>query len=163
MMRTIRLADFSRLVLLATLALAVFVTPAAAQNSVAIVVRPDVPATDLTVRELRALLLGNRQFWNSSLRVTLLAQAPGAHEREVMLKTVYLMSEAQFQQYWIAKVFRADATSGPRTVYSNDMVAELAISIPGAIGFVDSSQIPPGLKVLKINGLLPGDKGYPLR
>jgi len=133
------------------------------QTNIAVVVRPDVPVNDLTFAELRTLLLGNRQFWSSNLRVTLLAESPGAREHDVVLKTVYLMSEAQFQQYWIAKVFRAEATSGPRIVYSKDMAAELALAIPGAIAFLDASQIPAGLKVLKINGLLPGDKGYPLR
>jgi hypothetical protein len=42
------------------------------------------------------------------------------------------------------------------------MAAELTLAIPGAIAFLDASQIPSGLKVLKINGLLPGEKGYPL-
>ena len=136
---------------------------AVAQANIAVVVRPDVPVNDLSFAELRTILLGNRQFWSSNLKVTLLARAPGAREREVVLKTVYLMSEAQFQQYWIAKVFRAEATSGPRIVYSNEMAAELALAIPGAIAFLDASQIPTGLKVLKINGLLPGERGYPLR
>lgn len=80
----------------------------------------------------------------------------------MVLRSIYQMSEAQFRQYWIAKVFRAEAQSGPRIVYSNDMATELASSIPGAVAFVDASQIPKGLKVLKINGLLPGQKGYPL-
>ena len=132
------------------------------QANIAVVVRPDVPVNGLTFAELRTLLLGNRQFWSSNLRVTLLTRAPGAREHEVVLKTVYLMSEAQFQQYWIAKVFREEATSGPRIVYSHEMAVALALAIPGAIAFLDASQIPPGLKVLKINGLLPGEKGYPL-
>ncbi len=136
---------------------------AAAENDIAIVVRPDVPIANLPFAELRKLLLGDRQFWSSNLRVTLLVRAPGAREREVVLKTIYQMSEAQFRQYWIAKVFRAEAASGPRIVYSNEMAAELALAIPGAVAFVEASQVPKGLKVLKINGTLPGDKAYPLR
>ncbi len=136
---------------------------AGAENDIAIVVRQDVPVDNLTFAELRRLMLGDRQFWTSNLRVTLLVRAPGAREREVVLKTIYQMSEAQFRQYWIAKVFRAEAASGPRIVYSNEMAAELASAMPGAVAFVEAPQIPKGLKVLKINGLLPGDKGYPLR
>src|SRR5215831_2224351 len=83
-----------------------------APSDVAIVVRPDVPVENLSFAELRKLLLGDRQFWTSNLRVTLLVRAPGAHEREVVLKTIYQMSEAQFRQYWIAKVFRAEAAAG---------------------------------------------------
>jgi len=138
-------------------------TAAAPGDDVAIVVRQDVPVENLTFAELRRVLLGDRQFWTSNLRVTLLVRAPGAHEREVVLKTIYQMSEAQFRQYWIAKVFRAEAASGPKIVYSNEMAEELTAALPGAVAFVDSPQVPKGLKIVKINGLLPGDKGYPLR
>jgi len=138
-------------------------TAAGADHDIAIVVRPDVPIENLTFAELRRVMLGDRQFWTSNLRVTLLVRAPGAREREVVLKAVYQMSEAQFRQYWIAKVFRAEAASGPRIVYSNEMATDLAAAMPGAVAFVESPQVPKGLKVLKINGLLPGDKGYPLR
>ena len=132
-------------------------------SDIAIVVRPDVPVDNLSFADLRRVMLGDRQFWTSNLRVTLLVRAPGARERDVVLKTIYQMSEAQFRQYWIAKVFRAEASSGPRIVYSNEMATEMTTAIPGAIAFVEAGQVPKGLKVLKINGLLPGDKAYPLR
>ena len=135
---------------------------AADSNAVAIVVRPDVPVDNLSFAELRRLMLGDRQFWSSNLKVTLLVRAPGAREREVVLKTIYQMSEAQFRQYWIAKVFRDEASSAPRIVYSNEMATELVMQMPGAVAIVDAAQIPKGLKVLKINGLLPGQPGYPL-
>ena len=101
----------------------------AADADIAIVVRPDVPVDNLSFAELRRLMLGDRQFWASNLKVTLLVRAPGAREREVVLKIIYQMSEAQFRQYWIAKVFRAEAASGPRIVYSNETAAELAAAI----------------------------------
>jgi hypothetical protein len=131
-------------------------------GTVAIVVRPDLPVDNLPFAELRRVMLGDRQFWSSNLKVTLLVRAPGARERDVVLKTIYQMSEAQFRQYWIAKVFRAEAASAPRIVYSNEMATEMVGQIPGSVAFVDASQVPPGVKVLKINGLLPGQPGYPL-
>jgi hypothetical protein len=132
-------------------------------GDIAVVVRPDTPAESVSFNEIRKLLLGERQFWNSSLRVTLLIRAPAAHERDVVLKTIYHMSEMQFRQYWISKVFRAEATSGPKIVYSNEMATELVAAIPGSVAFVDASQVPKGLKVLKIDGKMPGDKDYPLK
>lgn len=162
-MRTTRFQLTRRSILLATAALFRRPLPAAVSGDVAIVVRPDVPVDNMTFAELRKLLLGDRQFWSSNLRVTLLVRAPGAHEREVVLKTIYQMSEAQFRQYWIAKVFRAEAAAGPRVVYSNEMAAELTSAVPGAVAFVEATQVPKGLKVVKINGKLPGDREYPLR
>jgi hypothetical protein len=151
------------MILVAALCYGFSPTAAGADNDIAIVVRPDVPVENLTFAELRRLMLGDRQFWTSNLRVTLLVRAPGTREREVVLRTIYQMSEAQFRQYWIAKVFRAEVASGPRIVYSNEMATELAAAMPGAVAFVEAPQVPKGLKVLKINGTLPGDKAYPLR
>ena len=136
---------------------------AGAGGDVAVVVRPDTPADDLSLCEIRKVLLGERQFWTSGLRVTLLIQAPTAREREVVLKTVYHMSEAEFKQYWIAKVFRAEATNSPKIVLSNEQALELLNIVPGSVAFVDSTAVPKGVKVLKIDGKLPGEKGYPLR
>lgn len=145
---------------LAALCLVASAAPAA---DVAVVVHPNVPVDDLSLAQVRKILLGDQQFWNPQLRVTLLIRAPVAKERDVVLKTIYQMSEAQFRQYWISKVFRAEASSGPKIVYSNEMAAELASNIPGSIAFVDAAQVPKGLKVLRINSFLPGEKGYPLR
>jgi hypothetical protein len=154
----------------AVLAAALFLAPPAAAvaqetkgGDVAVVVRPDVPVDNLTFKEVRELLLGDRQFWNGTLRVYLLMRAPAARERDVMLKTVYRMSEAEFRRYWIERVFRAEAQSGPRIVYSNETATELVAALPGAVAFVDATQVPKGLKVLRIDGRLPGEKGYPLR
>jgi len=135
----------------------------AASTDLAIVVRPDVAIDTMSFGDVRKLFLGDRQFWNSDLRVTLLVRAPVARERDVVLRTIYQMNEAQFRQYWISKIFRADAVSGPKVVYSTEMALELVGAIRGAVAFVTADQAPKGLKVLKIDGRMPGEKGYPLR
>jgi len=130
---------------------------------VAVVVHPDTPVTNLTLAEARKVFLGNRQYWSTNIPVVLLIRAPVARERNVVLKTIYQMSESQFKQYWIAKIFRAEAASAPKVVYSNDMANELVTAIPGAIAFIDARDVRSGAKVLRVNGYLPGEPGYPLR
>jgi len=132
-------------------------------TDIAIVVHPNVQVDNITFADLRKLLLGERQFWDKGggLRVTLLMRAPAAREREVLLQKIYKMSEAQFKQYWVGKIFRAEAAAGPKIVYSNEMATELVTALPGSIAFVEASQVK-NMKVLKIDGLLPGQKGYPL-
>jgi hypothetical protein len=154
-----------RTFLIAGLCMALFSDAGAivSAEDIAVVVHPDVSANNLSFVEVRNLLLGDRQFWSTNLRVTLLMRAPGARERDVVLKTIYQMTEAQFRQYWIAKVFRGEVTAGPRIVYSNEMATELVGVIPGAIAFVDATQVPKQLKVLKVDGYLPGEEKYPLR
>jgi hypothetical protein len=129
---------------------------------IAVVANKDVPVDNLSFSELRKILLGDRQFWSSSIRVTLLIHAPVARERDVVLKNVLEMSEAQFRQYWIGKVFRAESSVAPKTVDTNVRAAALVSNIPGAVAFMDAEQVPKDTKVIKIDGLLPGQKGYPL-
>src|SRR5207248_8134067 len=134
-----------------------------ATSDVAVVVHPDIPIDNLTLGELRRLVLGDRGFWPASVRVTLLLRAPVAHERDVILRTVCQMTEAQFRQHWIGKVFRADTAVAPKIVYSPEMSVDLVNRVPGAITFVDASSASRTLKLLKIDGKLPGEAGYPLR
>ncbi len=141
--------------------------PASAQTTrgtdIAVVVNPDTPVSDLSLADVRKVLLGERQYWNSKLPVVLLIRAPVARERDVVLRVIYQMSEEQFKQFWVAKIFRAEAATPPKIVYSNDMQYELVSAIPGAIAFVDARNVRPGLKVLRVDGRLPGDPNYPLR
>jgi ABC-type phosphate transport system substrate-binding protein len=129
---------------------------------IAVVVHAGLPITNLSFAELRQLLLGDREYWSSNVRVTLLIRAPVARERDVVLKTIYGMSEAQFRQYWIGKVFRAETPSAPKVVYSGEMAIELVNRIPGAITFIEGAQAR-GLKVVSIDGRMPGDRAYPLK
>ena len=152
---------------IAVVLLAVIVTTpkaglAETSGDVAIAVHPDVPIDNLTLSDLRHIVLGDREFWRGSIRVTLLIRAPVAHEREVVLKTVCQMSEAQFRQHWIAKVFRADTAVAPKIVYSADMAESLVSQTPGALTFVNAPSGNRNLKLVRIDGKLPGEPGYPL-
>jgi hypothetical protein len=130
---------------------------------VAVVVHPDTPINDLSLADVRKVFLGDRQYWTSNLPVVLLIRAPIARERNVVLKIIYQMTEAQFKQYWIAKIFRAELASAPKVVYSNDMANDLVTAVPGAIAFIDAHEVRAGAKVLRVDGHLPGEPGYPLR
>jgi len=153
--------------LLAGVLVVAFVLPLAAQTAregdVAIVVHPNTPVSNLTLAEVRKIFRGERQYWTSELPVVLLIRAPVARERNVVLKVIYQMSEAQFRQYWIAKIFRAEAVLAPKLVYSSDMAHQLVSTLPGAISFVDAKQVGSGVKVVRVDGKLPGEAGYPLR
>ena len=131
-------------------------------GDIAVAVHPDVPIQNLALSELRRIVLGDREFWPGSVRVMLLVRDPVAHERDVVLKTVCQMTEAQFRQHWIGKVFRADAAVAPKIVYSAEMSVELVKRLPGAIAFVDAASAGRNLKIVRIDGRLPGETGYPL-
>ncbi|MFT4635923.1 MAG: ABC-type phosphate transport system substrate-binding protein [Arenicella sp.] len=137
-------------------------TNAGKKRSLVIIVNPSVPQDTISTEDLRLILLGDIRFWDSGGRVTLLIQAPVSWERDTVLGKVMEMSEPQYRQFWISKVFRTEAASGPKVVLSNEMAGILVSRIPGAIAFVDDAEIPPDAKVLKVDGFFPGDEAYPL-
>ncbi len=157
----------SLLILAAALivSLASLVAPVVAQTQpdIAVIVHPDVAVDNLTLADLRRILTGDREFWASSGRVTIFIRAPIARERDVVVRDVCQMTEAQFRQHWIGKVFRAETPSGPKIVYSADSTIEQVSRTPGAIGFVSSPVTAKNVKILKIDGRAPGQSGYKLR
>jgi ABC-type phosphate transport system substrate-binding protein len=132
-------------------------------SDIAVVVHPDTPVSNLSLEEVRKVFMGERQYWSTKLPVVLLVRAPVARERDLVLNVIYQMSEVQFKRFWIAKIFRAESATAPKIVYSNDMTNELVRAIPGAIAFVAARDVRSGLKVVRVDGHLPGQPGYPLR
>ena len=152
--------------LIAMLALAVLPVGGHAQReAIAIVVHPSVRQDDVSFAQLRQIFMGEQKSWSDRTRVTLLMRAPGpgATERSIVLERIYRMTEAQFREYWIGKIFRAEITTGPKIVFSTDMTKELIAALPGAISFIRASDVTAGMKVLRIDGRLPGDRDYALQ
>jgi len=131
-------------------------------GDVAVIVHADVAVQDLSFSELRKIMRGDRQFWASGQKVTLIVAEPVDPGRSVLLEKVYGMSEQQFRQYWIARVFRGEVPEGPKVVISSEGVIEMVSVLSGSIAFVESDDVPSGVKVLTLDGLRPGQPGYPL-
>ena len=163
-MRRIRRTSAAGLAVVLAVLLLTTASPRAQTRTgdLAIVVHPATPVSQLSFAELRQVLLGERQYWNPATPVVLLIRAPVAAERDAVLNVIYQMREPQFKQYWIAKIFRAEMTSPPKLVYSNESANQLVAAIPGSIAFMAASDVKPGLKVLRVDGHLPGEPGYRL-
>jgi ABC-type phosphate transport system substrate-binding protein len=133
------------------------------QSPIAIVVHKDTPVENMSLEELRNIFLANQQFWPDRTRIILLVRAPKSDERAFVLNAIYQMDEAQFRQYWIAKMFRAEVPRGPKIVFSTDMTLELVPAIPGSISFMNADEVTDEVRVVRIDGMLPADAGYPLK
>ena len=150
---------------LIVLGLAVSADRVSAQTNpgdLAIIAHPGTPITELTTAELRQILKGERQYWSPNLPVVLFVRAPTSMERSAVLDGIYQMTEPQFKQYWIAKTFRAESASSPKNLRSNELTLQFVASTAGAIGFMAANDVKPGVKVLKVDGRLPGEAGYKL-
>lgn len=153
----------SCLALLAAALFACGASVAAESSAIAIVVHRSAPADDLSMQQLRSIFLADQQFWDDRTRITLLVRAPKSDERDFVLNRIYQMSESQFRQYWIAKMFRAEIPRGPKILFSTDMTLDLVVAIPGSISFMRASEVNDSVKVVRIDGKLPNEDGYPLK
>lgn len=145
------------------LAAATTTSGASDEGEVAVIVNPDNPVDSITSVELRKIFAGEKRSWTSSLPVFLLVRAPQSHEREVLLTRILKMTESEYKQYWVKKVYSGEVQREPLTLLSNGMQLEAVRAEKGGIALVDLQDVRQGVKVVKIDGRLPGTDGYPLR
>jgi hypothetical protein len=147
---------------LACLATLVLVPASRAQSrDIAVVVNPNNPVTNVSVSDVRKLFTGEKRNWPGGVPVRLILRIPGSREHEALLRLLGL-GEGEYKQYWAAQMFRGEAESGSVTAPSLGIAKEAAIALPGAVTLVDVQDLKPGMKVIRVNGRLPGEPGYPL-
>ncbi|HEY6769399.1 MAG TPA: substrate-binding domain-containing protein [Candidatus Sulfotelmatobacter sp.] len=130
-------------------------------HDVAVIVNSANPATNISLGDLRKILAGVKRSWPGGQPIKVVTRGPGCLERLVLLKLL-AMSESEYKQYWTAEVFRGEADAEPLAVPSVGMQKEALTALPWAISLVGVQNVKPGMKVIKVNGLLPGAAGYPL-
>jgi hypothetical protein len=144
------------LLLTALASLALIPRAAAQGEDVAAVVNPNNPAANIG-----KIFAGEKRTWERGLRIKLIVRLPGCRERLVLLRLLG-MSESEYKQYWAAQVFRGEADSEPFAAPSVGMQKEAMKVFPGAISLVNAQDVKPGMKIIKVDGRLPGAVGYPL-
>jgi hypothetical protein len=132
-------------------------------GDIAILVNPSNPVNELSLSDLRRMLSGDRRFWQGNVQVTLVLPQPGTWERDEILSTVLKASNAEFNRGWMQKVFRGEAIDVPLSVASAAAAQQYLIGTPGGLTFLPAKGLPPQLKVLRLDGKLPGELGYVLR
>ena len=128
-----------------------------------IVVNRSNPIDDLTSAELRKIFLGNRSHWANGRRITLVMREPGEPERNTVLHEVCGMTEDQLKNHFLHGLFTGEILVSPKILSSPTGVRKFIFNVPGAIGYLRIGDVDPTVKVLRIDELMPEDKGYRLR
>jgi ABC-type phosphate transport system substrate-binding protein len=135
----------------------------APSDDVAVIVNATNPLDGISSAELRKLFAGEKRSWHSSMPVVLVVRAPEARERTLLLSRVLKMTESDYKQYWVKKIYSGEVPREPTTLFSNAMQLEAVRAERGGIALISLSDVRSGVKVLKIDGILPGAAGYPLK
>jgi len=127
-----------------------------------IVVNRTNPVDDLSFAELRTIFLGARSHWANGRRITLVMREPGEPERKTILRDVCSMNEDQFKTHFLRGLFSGDILLSPKTLATPAGVKKFVFNVPGAIGYLRISDVDSSVKTVRIDNLLPTDKGYKL-
>jgi phosphate transport system substrate-binding protein len=133
------------------------------ETEVAVIVNPANPVEAISLADLRKIFAGEKQSWGSPGPISLFVRGPGAREREVLLSRVLKMNESEYQQHWVRKVYSGEAPRQPLALLSNGMQLEAIRAEKGAIALISVQDIHQGVKVVKVEGRVPGMNGYPLK
>jgi hypothetical protein len=156
-----RAKPITTLLLLGLAMLSVVPKGTAQANDIAVVVNSDNPVATLSMGDLRKIFAGAKRSWPGGQPIKLVTRGSGCPERAALLKLL-AMSEGDYKQYWTAQVFRGEADAEPLTVPSIGMQKEALVLFPWAITLVNLRDVKPGMKIIKIEGQMPGAAGYPL-
>jgi ABC-type phosphate transport system substrate-binding protein len=129
----------------------------------AIVVNRSNPVNNLSLQDLRSIFLGERNYWPNGRRITLVLRDLGDPERRTIIHDLCGMSENQFRTHVLRGMFTGNILVSPKTLNTPAGVRRFIFNVPGAIGALRISETDGSIGVVRIDDLLPSDKGYELR
>ena len=132
-------------------------------EGLAIVVNLRNPTENLTLAQLRAVFLGERHSWSNRRRIVLTGMRRGTVERQTVLRVIYGMDDRSLDHYFLYQTFKGEAAAPPAILRSAADIKKYVGMTPGAVGYLRASDVDNSVKVVRVNGLLPDDDGYPLR
>jgi ABC-type phosphate transport system substrate-binding protein len=136
---------------------------AGSEQPVAIIVNQSNPVENFSFDDLRKIFLGERSHWPNGRRITLVMLDPSQPERKAVLRDIYGMSEKDFNNHFVQGVFSGAVFVSPKNFATPPDVLKFVFNVPGAIGYVRASDVDSTVKVLRVDGRLPGDKDYRFR
>lgn len=137
---------------------------AQASNEIAVIVNKSNPIEDMSLAELREYFLAERGHWpngGGKVRVVMLEQ--GLPTRDAALRLIYNMNEKGYVSHFLGKKFRGETLEEPRQQSSAADVIKFVSFVSGAIGYVRPEEVDASVKVIRVDGLAPGDSGYKLK
>ena len=139
------------------------VQAAPSKQGLAIIVNRENSIDNLSMTDLRSMFLGERSHWPNGRRITLVMMEPGQPERETLLRDVCRMSESDLRRRFLQGLLTGEVLVSPKTLSSPAGVRKFVFNVPGAIGYLRPEDVDDSVKVIRIDGHLPGDADYPLK
>ncbi len=130
-----------------------------AAEPLVIVVAQTSALKELSLQDLQRLYRGDINSLQGK-RMLPLNHLPRSEPREHFDQRVLGMNAEETARYWIDRRIRGQS-GAPKSVPARLMAAVVA-KLPNSIGYVSAGSADAALTVLRVNGKLPGEPGYPI-
>lgn len=144
------------LFLAALLALPAF--PAA--KNIAVIMSAGSKTADVQLAELVKLCKGAQKAWADGRSFMLVMKDPAAPDMHTPVQKLFGMAPAEFKAV-VPKL--NESRQLVKIVETDEELLRTVEATPGAVGIVDVYSINSSVKVLRVDGKLPFDVGYPLK
>lgn len=132
-------------------------------RDLAVVVAADSSIQSLTLYELKLLYKGDQLAGPGGKPFVPLNRGPNSPDRVVFDRSVLGMTPDAVARYWIDRKIRGQS-GAPKAVDPAELVKKVVARLDGAISYVPAHQVAGGgVKVVAIDGKLPGSADYPIR
>jgi ABC-type phosphate transport system substrate-binding protein len=131
-----------------------------AVKNMAVITSAGSKLSDVQLVELVKYCKGATKAWPDGKNFIIVMKNPDAPEMHGVLQKLFGASPTEARAA-IAKLNESRMTV--KVVESDEELLKTVESTPGAIGVVDVYSITSSVKVLRIDGKLPFDVGYPLK
>jgi ABC-type phosphate transport system substrate-binding protein len=133
----------------------------------AVIVHETNPTTGLRVAELNALFSGEARRWRNGSRVVLVERDSDSAGFKFLLHRLLNMSPTQYKRSLANIEFKGEEPAIVKVLNSGPAACRFVFNVPGAIGLVEATSLSSpecqDVRVIRVEGKLPGDEGYPLQ
>jgi hypothetical protein len=131
-----------------------------AAKNIAVIMSAGSKQQDVQLAELVKLCKGTQKAWADGRSFMLVMKDPNAAEMHTPVQKLFGMAPAELKTA-IAKL--NESRQVVKIVESDEELLRTVEATPGAVGIVDVYAINSSVKVLRVDGKLPFDVGYPLK
>jgi hypothetical protein len=129
----------------------------------AIVVNPACSIDNISSVELAKIFKAERSRNPDGAKYLLAARETDSPERNAALGEIYQMTDADYQKYFLQATFAGKIQTAPKVLLNAGSMIQFIMSAPGAIGYLRASDAVSSVKILRIDGKVPGEPGYPIK
>lgn len=135
----------------------------AKESVLTVIVNTSNPTESISKTQLRALLLGEVDQWANKNQIILVQREPTSQAFQKTLRLILHMTEGDYARWLLQSEFRGRKLPLVKILNSDESASKFVYNVPGALAITDgvpSGAISSDIKVLRVDGKLPGDPGY---